>query len=239
MKSIIVVHGDKGGVGKSTFSALVFDFLLHQYGSAVLVEGDATIFDVAPRFDGVDGAKILAVDLARQDMSEEAIVSLFSEIESGAGDAEHVLINTPASAGKTLDAQADLIADAVSGLGYRLIVAWMIDIGEDSARLSMQSELCRMADVRVAVQNERVKKADLLPWHNHAARDAWLASGGSEIVLPGLSERVAGRIRDIQTPFSTMLDADNGLTIIERAAVKRWVNCSWTEIGKVFNGGAS
>lgn len=228
-KSILVVHGDKGGVGKSTFASLVTDYVLHTFGKVALVEGDSTIFDVAPRFENTENVDIMAVDLARPDMSEDAIVALFDEIERGVDGDSHIIINTPASAGKTLDAQADLIAPAIEGLGYKLVVCWMVDVGEDSARLSMQSKLCEMADLRVAVRNTRLKAVDALPWANHKARTAWLKSGGIEVTLPGLTERVVSKVREIQVPFSEIVTADVGLSVIERQAVKRWVGTAWAE----------
>ncbi|MDA8378367.1 MAG: hypothetical protein M0Z50_15195 [Planctomycetia bacterium] len=233
-KSILVVHGDKGGVGKSTFASLVTDYALHTFGKVALVEGDSTIFDVAPRFENTEHVDIMAVDLARPDMSEDAIVALFDEIERGVDGDSHIIINTPASAGKTLDAQADLIVPAIEGLGYKLVVCWMVDVGEDSARLSMQSKLCELANLKVAVRNTRLKAAAALPWATHKARDEWLKSGGLEVTLPGLTERVVSKVREIQVPFSEIVTADVGLSIIERQAVKRWVDNAWAGVAPIY-----
>ncbi len=43
MKKLFVVHGDKGGVGKSTFAFLHADFLLARHRQIVIVEGDKKI----------------------------------------------------------------------------------------------------------------------------------------------------------------------------------------------------
>jgi len=164
MKRIIFVHGDKGGFGKSTLSALVLDYALHNKYPSALVEGDKTICDVAPRFQETD-ASIIEVDLARPDMSEDAIVALFSAIEKHIADAEVVVVNTPASSSATLDKQAEIIAPTVADMGFALCVAWMVDIGEDSARLANESALCRVADRKIAVRNTRLKPVEALPWH--------------------------------------------------------------------------
>ena len=79
-KKLVIVHGDKGGVGKSTFAGLTVDYFLERTGKCVVVEGDKKIPDVAARFGGVPGVVGKIVDLARPDLSEEAIVALFSEI---------------------------------------------------------------------------------------------------------------------------------------------------------------
>jgi hypothetical protein len=234
MKKMLFVHGDKGGVGKSTFATLITDYAWHQNLATALVEGDKTVRDVGPRFEEVEGVRVVDIDLARPDMSEDAIVGLFSAMEKHLSDSEMIVINSPASSSATLDRQADIIAPTVKEMGYRLIVAWMIDVGEDSARLAGKSELCRMADWKVAVQNTRLKPVDMLPWRRHPVRKMWLESGGIEIILPGLTERVIGKVREIAKPYSEIVrDRENGLTIVERQALKRWVESSWAEIAKI------
>ena len=234
MKQMIFVHGDKGGVGKSTFASLLTDYAWHQDRPVALVEGDKTVRDVAPRFEDVEGVRVVDIDLARPDMSEDAIVGLFSAMEEFLSDSEIIVINSPASSSATLDRQADIIAPTVKEMGYRLVVTWMIDVGEDSARLAGQSELCRMADRKVAVQNTRLKPVESLPWRRHPVRKLWLESGGKEIVLPGLTERVISKVREINQPYSQIVrERNNDLTIIERQALKRWVETAWAEIAKM------
>lgn len=89
MKTIMMVHGDKGGVGKSTYASLAADFVLHQFGKVAVVEGDAVAGDVGARFVNCSGASVIYVDLARPDMSEDAVVRLFTLIEQNANLADH------------------------------------------------------------------------------------------------------------------------------------------------------
>lgn len=234
MKKMLFVHGDKGGVGKSTFAALLADFYLHQNRAIAVIEGDKTVRDVAPRFENVAEARVVEIDLARPDMSEDAVVALFSALESNLSDTEIAIINTPASSSSTLDKQADIIAPTVREMGFSLVVCWMVDIGVDSVLMADKSELCKMADQKVAVQNCRLKSAEALPWHRHPVREKWLSEGGIEIVLPGITERVISKVRDIQAPFSHIVqDRENGLTIVERQSLKRWVENTWAEIAKI------
>lgn len=227
MKTILMVHGDKGGVGKSTFASLAADFVLHQFGKVAVVEGDATSGDVGSRFKGVEGATVIYVDLARPDMSEEAVVRLFTLIEKDTGMADHIVINTPATASKTLDGQADLIKPAVEALGYKFIVAWIVDVGDDSAILNAKSELCKLADLKVAVRNERIKESKLLPWEKRQERKEWLKTGGIETIMPALSERVIEKTRTDSTYSEIIMDPK--LAIVERVALKRWAEKSWLE----------
>lgn len=238
MKEMLIVHGDKGGVGKSTFATLLADFYLHQKKQIAIIEGDKTVRDVAPKFENISDARVVEIDLARPDMSEDAIILLLGAMEKHLADVEIAIINTPASASATLDRQADIIAPTVNELGYSLVVCWMVDIGEDSVKMADKSALCKMADKKVAVQNTRLKAADALPWHRHPVRDKWRSDGGLEIILPPLTERVISRVRDIQEPFSHIVkDRESGLTIVERQSLKRWVESAWSEIVKIEENG--
>ena len=229
MKKMVFVHGDKGGVGKSTFAGLLTDYAWNQGMPVALVEGDKMIRDVAPRFEGIEGVRVVDVNLARPDMSEDAIVALFGAMETHLGDTQIVIVNSPASSSETLDRQAEIIAPTVQALGYALLVAWMVDIGADSAVLAGKSELCRVADQKFAVQNTRLKPVEGLAWHRHPARREWLESGGQEVVLPGITERVMQKVREISDmPYSRMVrDPSVNLNIVERQSLKRWVENAW------------
>ena len=226
IKTLLIIHGDKGGNGKSTLSVLAADFAIEQFGRVAIVEGDAKINDVARRFAGVPEVAGYLVDLARQDASEDAAVRLFEEMERSG--AEHVIINTPASASSTIDAQADLILPAARDLGYRIVVGWMIGADEDSARLAGESRLCREADRRVAVVNERFGSLDKLIWNRHPARANWLESGGLEATLPELTARVADVVRQHPGRISSLVKTESGLPVITRTVIKRWVNSAWS-----------
>lgn len=226
VKIILIVHGDKGGIGKSLVAALATDFAVHRYGKCAVVEGDSKIDDVARRFRDVPEVSGYLVDLARADASEDAAVRLFEELERSGAD--HVVINTPASASSTIDAQSDLIVSAAHDLGYQVVVAWMVGPGEDSARLATESALCRDADRKVAVINEHFGPVEKLVWAKHPARDAWLASHGLEATLPDLTERVANDVRSSTGRISLLAHPSSGLPVITRTVIQRWVNASWT-----------
>lgn len=224
---LLIIHGDKGGVGKSVLASLCADFAIEQFGKVAIIEGDSKIQDVARRFANVPEVAGYLVDLARQDASEDAAVMLFEEMESSG--AKHVVINAPASASNTIDAQTDLIIPAARDLGYRVVVAWMIGADEDSARLAGESRLCQAADLRVAVLNERFIGTINKPiWSRHPARETWLASGGLEATLPMLTERVMEIVRETPGRISALAAQEAGLPVITRTVIKRWVNAAWS-----------
>lgn len=225
-KKLIAVHGDKGGIGKSTAAGLGVDYALTHYGAAAVVEGDTTIADVARRFGEVQGVQGFVVDLSRSDAPAEAVIGLFEELEK-AGLPPVVIINTPASASKTLDAQAEVLVSAAHDMNYSVRVAWLIGPDDDSATLSAASKLCALADRKVAVVNDRFGTANKYPWFRHPARAAWLQSGGLESALPLLTERAALAVKEHMGRYSTLADQGSPLTIITRRYVGDWVRQSF------------
>ena len=225
-KKLVIVHGDKGGVGKSTFAGLTVDYFLERTGKCVVVEGDKKIPDVAARFGGVPGVVGKIVDLARPDLSEEAIVALFSEIEKIGGD--HVVINLPAGASSTIDAQSEILYPAAHELGFEVCIAWILGSGEDSVRLLCDSKLCEHADRKIASLNSMFGEPQKTIWWDHVARENWLANGGIEGVFPELTDRVIRKVRETQGRYLHLCQHED-FTIIERQAIKRWIDLSWKQ----------
>ena len=235
-KNILIVHGDKGGIGKSTYSGLAVDYLIQKgEGDVIVIEGDKKIDDVARRYHGVTGVTGMLLDLARPDFSEEAILGLFEEIERAGGN--HVVINLPASGSSTIDVQAEIVMPTVRSLGYEVYVAWLIGADEDSVGLAGESALCREADRKIAVLNEKAGNPEKFPWYQSGVRKEWLESGGREGVLPCLTERVAIKARTIPGRYSD-LERSPELFIVERSSVSRWVRKAWeTAVAPLYESG--
>jgi hypothetical protein len=225
-KKLILVHGDKGGVGKSTLASLIIDAALEAFGKVAVVEGDEKIDDVSSRFEGVQGVTGFMVDLARPDASEEAVIALFEELE-GAGLPDVVVVNTPASASATLDRQAHVLVEAAHDMGYAICVAWMLGPDEPSATLSRESALCRLADRKVAVINERFGDGKRFAWTKHSARQAWTESGGLESVLPCLTDRAITAVQGHPGRYTDLAKPGSPLSTITRKYVGDWCRRSF------------
>ncbi|MHB1567480.1 MAG: hypothetical protein ACYCR3_08055 [Acidithiobacillus sp.] len=220
MKKLILGHGDKGGGGKSTLISLCVDYALTR-GPVCVIEGDATIDDVAARFAGIAGVTGFGVDLSRPDASEEAVIGVFDALER-AGLPAVVVVNTPASASATLDRQASVFIDAAHELGYSVRIGWMIGPDENSATLSLSSALCGLADRKIAVLNERFGDPKKFLWARHKARTAWLESGGLEAVLPPLTDTAMHAVREHMGRYTDLAKPGSGLSTITRKYVMDW-----------------
>lgn len=221
-KKLILVHGDKGGVGKSTLAGLAIDYAIEHFGHVAVVEGDEKIDDVSSRFVGVPGVRGFMVDLARPDASQEAIIALFDELE-GAGLPPVVVINTPASSSATLDRQARILVETAHDMDYAVCVAWMLGPDDSSAALSHESELCKLADTKVAVVNERFGDGKRFSWTKHAARQSWIASSGLESRLACLTDRAITAVQGQPGRYSDLAAPGSPLTTVTRKYVAEWV----------------
>ncbi len=219
-KQLILGHGDKGGVGKSTLIGLCVDFALTR-GPVCVIEGDATIDDVAARFAGVAGVAGFGVDLSRPDASEEAVIGVFEALERK-GLPDTVVVNTPASASATLDRQASVFIDAAHELGYLVRVGWMVGPDENSAALSASSTLCRLADRKIAILNGRFGDPGKFLWARHKARAEWLESGGLEAVLPSLTDTAMGAVRERMGRYTDLAQPGSALSTITRKYLGDW-----------------
>ena len=233
MKKLILGHGDKGGVGKSTLISLCVDFSLTR-GPVCVIEGDATIDDVAARFAGVAGVTGFGVDLSRPDASEEAVIGVFEALER-ASLPDTVVINTPASASATLDRQASVFIDAAHELGYSVHVGWMVGPDENSAALSASSALCGLADRKVAILNARFGDPQKFLWARHKARAAWLESGGLEAALPPLTDTAMHAVREHMGRYTDLAKPGSPLSTITRKYVGDWCRKSFEgPVGALF-----
>ncbi|XTI71810.1 hypothetical protein ACQAYK_08935 [Acidithiobacillus sp. AC3] len=124
-KMMFVSHGDKGGVGKSVISMLVVEALLQRDLIVSLIEGDNKTPDLAKRYAGTTNVSLGVLSLNRAGDAENALSKFGDYLESH--DASFVVVNLPAGAGDTLDANGDLLRGLADALEYKLIVTYAME----------------------------------------------------------------------------------------------------------------
>jgi len=233
-KKIIMVHGDKGGVGKSMVSSIIVDYYLTNYDTndVMVIEGDNTVPDVARRFDGL--LKCVNAPLTGEDPTE-MIAKLIDLIESS--EISRIVVNLPASAGETIDPlAADFIAPAMEEIGVEVDVVFVIGKAKESALLaerSVATGLVSIAKNKLAVLNGFFGNPEQFTWSSSDSREKWYENGGEEIYLPLLHERVASLAE--AGSFSGLAAVDGGLTVANRMLMKRWLKTAH-QIGEKIEG---
>lgn len=214
---IVVSHGEKGGVGKSTVASVLAELAPTR---PMLVECDQSAPDVARRYR-THGYQGVSIPLLAADSPADALSDLMSEVEES--DADIVLVNLPAAAGQVVDAYSQEILGVAQQLGRKLVVTYAIGSSFDSAaaaRKCAQDGLASVADVRIAVLNSYFGAPTRLGWDD-GCRAVW---NGPEAVLPALADRVTARLRSIDAPLALISNGEAGaMPLVDRALLARWL----------------
>ena len=237
-KTVYFSHGDKGGVGKSMMSALLVEYFLENGEKVAIIEGDINAPDIARRYRpiGVPGA---GVNLARAGASEEAVVRFINSIEELA-EHEHIVVNLPAAASETLDANGDVIAGGLSEIGFDMCV--MYSIGQtnesvESFKGSAQSGLFSVASPakQVVVYPMFCGDPNDFAFVKTGMRDKY--SFQHEITVPAIQPAtLVSKVLALPGAFSDLASGKSpGLSTGERLMfAKRFFRPAMDSIAKVF-----
>ncbi len=236
MKHLIVSHGEKGGVGKSTYASIVIEAALNNNKRIAVVDadprsGDVELSDVAARYADVENCQTVRLSLAKSGAdAADAVSALFEHIEQI--DYDFIVINSPPNAYASLEENADIIASVAHELGYEIGIGWLLGTEDVSAVMATQSRICKLADKKLAIINRHEGASDSrFSWFQKPQyRQAWLDSGGMEAEMPELAARVAGAVRDtLSDPaykgwtMVKLASAGSPLPAINRTMLNAWL----------------
>lgn len=215
---LIVAHGQKGGVGKSTVASILIELAPDP---PLIIECDDCAPDVARRYARA-GYAGLSVPLVTSERADDTLVDLMAEVEKV--EEQVIVVNLPGSAGYVVDLHAREIREVADACGRTLVVAYLIGAGGDSSRTAMDSArdgLVAHAHRSVAVINQYFGRSVHAAW-TPVLRERW---PGAEVVLPALTDRVAEKVRYIDLPFSRIVSGGpDPLPVIERSMLRRWLD---------------
>lgn len=130
MKKIFFVGGGKGGVGKSTVSIALIDFLMKKEKEVLLVETDTSNPDVGKIF-----SKIMPVEALNLDF-KEGWINLINKAEEHAD--KDIVINSAARNNIGLVKYGAMLCDALEPLDRQLETMWVINRQRDSLNLLLE-----------------------------------------------------------------------------------------------------
>jgi len=229
--NLLVMHGEKGGVGKSFAAALAASTALHRGLSVHIIETDSSVPDVAPRFVNAPGAAVSAIALDRDNEASETLTSLLGGVEAlitAPNPPALIVINSPANASSVLDAYADIFATVAQSLDIDLTVGFVVD---DSAAVLPRIE----ASIKTGLLSIPTARRGLVytgwrgdiarfPVATSSARASALATGLVEHVFPGLTPAsMLETVRKSDSPIYDLLDPAAGLKIVDRSLLSRWL----------------
>jgi hypothetical protein len=228
--NLLVMHGVKGGIGKSSSAALSASAALKKGLKVHVIETDSGVPDVAPRFLNAHGASVSAIALDSDIEASETLSALLSSVEAlvtASNPPDLIVINSPAGSTAVLDGFADIFATVATSLDLDLTVCFLID---DTAAVmpkieaSISTGLLSIASARRALVYTGWKgSTESFPVSNSSARAAALAAGVVEHVFPGLNPpTLLETVKKSDRPMFDLLDPAVGLKIVERSLLSRW-----------------
>jgi hypothetical protein len=216
--SVYLVHGDKGGVGKSFLATVLVEYLCERGCKVAVVDADARNADLHAVFSGGD-FPTLQTDLREEDGWTE-LASFLESIPH-----KDIVVSLPAGVGDEVTKNRDLFRDALQDLRRSLVAFWVLNRTPHSVAL-LRPFMDRYADTArtmVAVRNcffgapERFGR-----WNAAKTREAFLAVGGLEMNLDDLNESVADATF-LHCPPRRFSDGA-ALNYTQRMMLRRWLN---------------
>lgn len=212
MPPIVIVNGNKGGVGKSLVSMALLDALTVAGNTIHLVDCDTGNPDVYKAYCGTMPAEALNLD------TEDGWILLLDLVHAHP-DAVFVL-NSPARSNDGVKRYGDLLTTALPQLGRRLVTLWVLDETIDAVASAVTYRQCIRSSAFHFVRNlgkVPVDKFGLLD--TTRVKKEVEAEGGLVLDFPALAQRVAMRLRNDRLSIA---GAESVLSFGERIELLRW-----------------
>ena len=234
MTTLILSHGDKGGVGKSTVATLIASRLYENGESMAVIETDARntdsnaggVPDVGPRFAGrVDDIITLPLSDSDED-AEQSVAKLIQVIETLSNKGtDYIIVNTPASASSVIEQEAvgSMLGALLADIGVDLRVTYSLFPSQDStatAAAAFAGQVVPTATHAVLVTNRYLGKATAFDRHLRASKTL---KNIPRVELPKASSDIAQLIIDSNHANLVELSSDAGsMDRATRFRIRRW-----------------
>ena len=220
MTPLILIHGEKGGVGKSFTATLLTDHLLLTGKNPIPIDCDGSAPDIAKRY--IDRAIISELD-AEADRFGDGIERLAKAIEDAAGrNPDAIIVNLPGAASTKLDGFASEVKEIAHALGLSFHVVFMADDRVDEGkRLFNESRLVKAADNVLVIHNGKFGSV-------HPKSVAVEQDGIVLDELPAFAVRTL--VDHPATPVSRLIDSTDA-PMLSRSRLRNWLH-SGQEVAK-------
>jgi hypothetical protein len=231
LPKFIVVHGDKGGVGKSMVAMALVDYLTSRGTPVAVLEADTRNPDVGRMFD-----KSLPTTSTNIRV-ENGWMDVMDFVMRHPGHT--IIMNTPAGIGehmkKDMESFAEFLKDKEVPIEMELW--WVMNIHHDSVNLLQEAHRSygdSFARLRVVCNLHFGAEGDkpsgpFMLWHESPLKAHLEKKQGRTIFFPGLHVRVVQKVLDPHNimPFSEAIDLVAGekvnLVHSERWKMEQWL----------------
>lgn len=238
----IVIHGDKGGVGKSMVAMALADYLMNSGAKVAIVEADTQNPDVSRMF----GTNLPVAQTNVR--SENGWMDVMDFVMKHPG--HDIIMNTPAGIGEYMKSDMESFARFLKDqdVPVEMELWWVMNIQHDSVNLLNEahktygqyfSRLRVVCNLHYAGGDSKSSGPFML-WLESPLKAKIENSQGITVFFPGLHIRVVAKVLDPRKimPFSDAYDAVAGETVglehSERWKLKQWLTDCKTAFAPAF-----
>lgn len=225
-KSIYLVGGSKGGVGKSLVSMAMVDSLQVLGESVLLIESDTGNPDVWKAYSDSTEAHLLDLDEAGGWIE---LVNLCD-----ARPDHVVVINTAARNNKGVSAYGETLNGTLAELDRKLVTLWVINRQRDSLELLKEYMAAIVeGDLHVVRNGHFGEEAKFELYNGSKLRTLLEERGGRSLNFPDLADRVSDELYSNRMSIAV---AAREMPIGNRAELARWRLEVKKALGAVLHG---
>lgn len=231
-KPIIIVSGDKGGVGKSTVAIAMIEWLLASGEKVNLIDTDLTNPDVYYIYKDENLVKSLSpeeIDIDETDAGGWMKLAKFANSHP-----ETLVINMKAGSKIAIDKYRDNVIGMFEAIGRPLVLVWVLNLQKQSLILFLDAlENLPALNSVIAVKNLKNGAVDeFVLWDaKKTTNETFVKSNITEIVFPRVHATISLKITDDMHRIVNLLN-DRAYDPIDKANLKKW----FEQITKTFNG---
>jgi CobQ/CobB/MinD/ParA nucleotide binding domain len=213
-KSIFLIGGSKGGVGKSLVTMAALDYLQEKGESVLLIESDTSNPDVWKAYKDSTHSELLNLDEA------DGWIQLVNLCDSNLDSI--VVINSAARNIEGVTKYGEILGSTLGELKRKLVTLWVINRQRDSLELLKEYMDVIPHSVVHVVRNAYFGAEKKFELYNDSKLRTFIEErGGQSLTFPDLADRVCD---DFYTNRMTIASASKDLPIGNRAELTRWRN---------------
>jgi hypothetical protein len=228
-KRLVMITGDKGGTGKSTFARGLLDIYQHREIPCRAYDGDRRNAQLYRHYQNTDDS-VTEIDIATQGAADE----LLDNLES---NPSHIaMIDMPAGSGKwfeVLDRDIELIQTAAEWDCRLTLVSVMSPVKDSINALRILMDYCDDRVDYIAVKNLHFGEApEYAKFNESKTRERFLDYGGREITMPKLFAASYNLMDEHDLTFRAAAMTGSPLTLSHRSRVNQWLRQMETEVSQ-------
>jgi hypothetical protein len=228
-KHLVLVTGDKGGTGKSTFARALLDTYQHLAIDCRAYDGDRRNAQLHRHYHQAPGG-ITEIDIATQGAADELLDSLEHN------PSQIALIDMPAGSGEWfegLDRDINLIQTAAEWDCRLTLVSVMSPVKDSINALRILMDYCGDRVDYVAVRNLHFgDDSHYARFHSSKTREQLLELKGTELTMPNLFAASYNLVDDHDLTFRQAMTTGSPLSLSHRSRINQWLNLIEQEINK-------